>query len=92
MKKMKRRGLRAEEIRIDYIGLNALHLGVADMSAEKVRDANEVVLRIAIRTLTEQERRRSSRRSRRCSSTARRAPASSAAGLHVQEVIGLCRP
>ncbi len=55
MKKMKRRGLRAEEIRIDYIGLNALHLGVADMSAEKVRDANEVVLRIAIRTLTEQE-------------------------------------
>ena len=55
MKKMKRKGLKAEEIRIDYIGLNALHLGVADMDPEKVKDLNEVVLRIAIRTLTKDE-------------------------------------
>jgi hypothetical protein len=55
MKKMKRKGLQAEEIQIDYIGLNALHLNVADMSLEKVKDANEVVLRIAIRTQTEKE-------------------------------------
>lgn len=55
MKKMKRKGLRAEEIRIDYIGLNSLHLGVADMDPEKVKDLNEVVLRIAIRTLTKDE-------------------------------------
>lgn len=55
MKKMKRKGLRAEEIRIDYLGLNALHLGVADMSEDRVKDVNEVVLRIAIRTLTEEE-------------------------------------
>lgn len=55
MKKMKRKGLKAEEIRIDYIGLNSLHLGVADMDPEKVKDLNEVVLRIAIRTLTKDE-------------------------------------
>lgn len=55
MKKMKRKGLKAEEIRIDYIGVNALHLGVADMAPEKLKDLNEVVLRIAIRTLTKDE-------------------------------------
>lgn len=55
MKKMKRKGLRTQDIRIDYIGLNALHLGVADMSPEKVKDVNEVVLRIAIRTETKEE-------------------------------------
>ena len=55
MKKMKRKGLRAEEVRIDYIGVNALHLGVADMDPEKLKDLNEVVLRIAIRTLSKEE-------------------------------------
>lgn len=50
MKKMKRRDLRAEDIRIDYIGLNSLHLDVADMNPAFVKDMNEVVLRIAIRT------------------------------------------
>lgn len=55
MKKMKRKGLKAEEIRIDYIGLNALHLRVAEMDPEKIKDLNEVVMRIAIRTLTKDE-------------------------------------
>ena len=50
MKKMKRKGLKAEDINISYVGLNALHLGVADMSPELVKNMNEVVLRIAIRT------------------------------------------
>lgn len=50
MKKMKRRGLVAEEIRIDYLGVNALHLGVANMDPEMLKNMNEVVLRIAIRT------------------------------------------
>ena len=50
MKKMKRKGLKAEEIHISYVGLNSLHLGVADMSPEAVKNLNEVVLRIAIRT------------------------------------------
>ncbi len=50
MKKMKRKGLVAEEIRIDYLGVNALHLGVANMDSEMLKNMNEVVLRIAIRT------------------------------------------
>ena len=55
MKKMKRKGLQYEDIRIDYIGLNALHLGVAEIDPAKVKDLNEVVLRIAIRTRTKEE-------------------------------------
>ena len=55
MKKMKRKGLRAEEIRIDYLGLNALHLAVAELDPDKLKNANEVVLRIAIRTRTKEE-------------------------------------
>lgn len=54
-KKMKRLGIHPRDIHISYIGLNALHLGVADMSSERVRDINEVVLRIAIRTDTKEE-------------------------------------
>lgn len=55
MKKMKRKGLQAEDIHISFLGLNALHLGVADMSEEVIKQQNEVVLRIAIRTLTKDE-------------------------------------
>lgn len=55
MKKMKRKGLKAEEIRIDYLGLNALHLSVANMDSGLVDNMNEVVLRIAIRTLDKSE-------------------------------------
>jgi len=50
MKKMQRKNLKAEDIRIDYIGLNALHLNIANMNPSHVKDLNEVVLRIAIRT------------------------------------------
>lgn len=55
MKKMKRKGLKAEDIRIDYLGVNALHLGVANMSPQLVNNLNEVVLRISIRTLSKEE-------------------------------------
>lgn len=55
MKKLKRKGLKAEEIHISYVGLNALHLGVANMDPEIIKNMNEVVLRIAIRTLDKAE-------------------------------------
>lgn len=55
MKKMKRKNLQAEDVRIDYIGLNALHLGVADISDEMAKNLNEVVMRIAIRTKAKEE-------------------------------------
>lgn len=55
MKKMKRKNLKVEDMRIDYIGLNSLHLGLADTSLEVVNNLNEVVLRIAIRTLEKEE-------------------------------------
>ena len=54
-KKMQRKGLRAEDVHVSYIGLNSLHLGVADMSEEMTRNINEVVLRIAIRTKEKEE-------------------------------------
>lgn len=50
MKKMRRKGLRAEDVHVSYIGLNSLHLGVADMSPDQIEGLNEVVLRIAVRT------------------------------------------
>lgn len=49
MKKMKRKGMQAEEVHIRYIGLNALHLDIANMDPDLVKNMNEVVLRIAIR-------------------------------------------
>jgi hypothetical protein len=49
MKKMKRKGLQYEDIRIDYLGLNALHLNVAEIDKDLIKKMNEVVLRIAIR-------------------------------------------
>lgn len=55
MKKMKRKNLKVEDIRIDFLGLNALHLDIANMSDELVKNMNEVVMRIAIRTLTKEE-------------------------------------
>ena len=55
MKKMKRKGLKAEEIHIDYVGLNALHLGVADMRKEICDNLNETILRVAIRTIDKDE-------------------------------------
>ncbi len=48
MKKMARLGMKADDVHISYIGLNALHLGVADMSEDQLRNLNECVLRIAV--------------------------------------------
>ena len=48
MKKMARLGMRADEVHISYIGLNSLHLNVADMSEEALKNLNECVLRIAV--------------------------------------------
>lgn len=55
MKKMKRKGLKVEDMRIDYLGLNALHLNVAEIDEELLEKQNEVVLRIALRTLEKDE-------------------------------------
>lgn len=55
MKKMERKDLKTEDIRIDFLGLNALHLDVANMSEELIEKMNEVVLRIAIRSETKEE-------------------------------------
>ncbi|MDO4284141.1 MAG: acyclic terpene utilization AtuA family protein [Eubacteriales bacterium] len=48
MKRMKRLGMKADDIHISYIGLNSLHLNVADMSEESIKNLNECVLRIAV--------------------------------------------
>jgi hypothetical protein len=53
MKKMKRKGLNARDIHISYMGLNALHLGLADLSNAK--DANEIILRIAVHADTKED-------------------------------------
>lgn len=55
LKKMKRKGLKAEEIHISFIGLNALHLDVANMDPEFVKNLNEIILRIAIRAKEKDE-------------------------------------
>ena len=49
MKKMKRKNMKYEDIRIDYLGLNALHLDVAEIDDDLIKRTNEVVLRIAVR-------------------------------------------
>lgn len=50
MKKMQRKGMKYEDIRIDYLGLNCLHLDVAEIDEDLIKRMNEVVLRISIRT------------------------------------------
>jgi hypothetical protein len=55
MKKLKRKGLNAQDVHISYVGLNALHLGVANMSGDLLKNMNEVVLRIAIRADSKEE-------------------------------------
>lgn len=49
LKKLKAKGLQATDVHISYVGLNALHLGVADISKQAVDLLNECVLRIAVR-------------------------------------------
>ena len=73
---MKRKNMQAKDIHISYVGLNALHLDVADMSQAK--DINEVVLRIAIRADEKAEVEKLIPKYPRCSSTALREPAFSA--------------
>ncbi|MDO4593775.1 MAG: acyclic terpene utilization AtuA family protein [Tissierellia bacterium] len=55
MKKMKRKGLKAKDIRVDFVGLNALHMQLSDMSKEVLDKQNEVLLRIAIRVEEKEE-------------------------------------
>lgn len=50
MKKMERKGMQYEDLRIDYLGLNALHLDVAEIDEDLIARTNEVVLRIAVRS------------------------------------------
>ncbi len=48
MKKMAKKGMKADDVHISFIGLNSLHLGVADMSGEVLKNLNECVMRIAV--------------------------------------------
>lgn len=48
MKKMKKRGMKADDVHISYIGVNSLHLSVADTSEKAMKDLNECVMRIAV--------------------------------------------
>lgn len=50
MKKMVRKGMQYEDLRIDYLGLNALQLNVAELDEDLIQRTNECVLRIAVRT------------------------------------------
>ena len=55
MKKMKQKNLQSEEVHISYLGLNALHLDVANMNPDLIENLNEVVLRVGVRTKTRSE-------------------------------------
>lgn len=46
MKKMKRKNMKYRDFRIDYLGLNALHLGCAEIDDDLLKKQNEVVLRM----------------------------------------------
>lgn len=48
MKKMKKLGMKADDVHISYIGVNSLHLNVADTSEKNMKDLNECVMRIAV--------------------------------------------
>ena len=48
MNKMKEKGMKADDVHISFIGLDALHLGVADKSPETIARLNECVMRIAV--------------------------------------------
>lgn len=54
-KKLRRKGLVAEAVQVDYIGLNSLHLNAAETSPEQLKDLNEVVLRYSVRTESREE-------------------------------------
>ncbi len=48
MNKMKEKGLKADDVHISFIGLDALHLDVADKSPETIARLNECVMRIVV--------------------------------------------
>lgn len=48
MNKMKEKGMKADDVHISFIGLDSLHLGVADKSPETQARLNECVMRIAV--------------------------------------------
>lgn len=52
MKRLTRKGLKAEEVRVDFLGVNALH---GPLASEPACEPNEVVLRIAMRTRDKKE-------------------------------------
>jgi hypothetical protein len=52
MKRLTRKGLKADEVRIDFLGVNALH---GPLAGEQACESNEVVLRIALRTNDKKE-------------------------------------
>ena len=55
MKKMERKGMVYDDVRIDYVGLNALHLDCAEIDDDLLKKQNEVVLRIAFQTQSKKE-------------------------------------
>lgn len=55
LKKMKRKNMKYSDIRVDYVGLNALHLDVSNMSKEHIENLNEVIMRISVRTDSKEE-------------------------------------
>lgn len=55
LKKMKRKGMNIKEVQVDFIGLNSLHLSVANMSEEHIKNLNEVMMRISVRTDTKED-------------------------------------
>lgn len=52
LKRLARKGLKAEEVRVDFLGVNALH---GPLAGEPACEPNEVVLRIALRTRDKKE-------------------------------------
>lgn len=54
-KKLEKKALVYDDKRIDFLGLNALHLDLANQNDEVVEQQNEVVLRIALRAKTKEE-------------------------------------
>lgn len=54
-KKMKRKNINYKDMRVDYIGLNALHLDVAEYDDDYLKKLNEVVLRFTIFTETKED-------------------------------------
>ena len=52
LKRLKRKGLKADEVRVDYLGVNALH---GPLAAELTQQPNEVVMRIALHTSDKKE-------------------------------------